>query len=139
MVCYARAISLMWMILRNSRRRDAESLYDRAHSGSSALVAALDCFVLACARGSVARGYSGGRGGLHAASLARTAARVSCYAPYGRLHTLALPPWLATQFVECSRHSRAWPLHAHDRTRSRIIRDAVGPCPPHARRAAHHV
>ena len=38
MVCYARAISLMWMILRASRRREAESLYDRAQAAPFALV-----------------------------------------------------------------------------------------------------
>ena len=36
MVCCARAISLMWMILRPSRRMDAEALYDRARRGPRA-------------------------------------------------------------------------------------------------------
>ena len=76
-----------------------------------AALARSDCgapsvFVVMLVRGSVARGYSGGRGGLHAASLAKLP-RVSCYAPCGRLHTLALPPSSPHSWAESSRRISA--------------------------------
>ena len=90
MVCCARAISLMWMILRVSRRMDAEALYDRARLGSSALVAARSLSFWRCRAGrsrcSFTRTIE-----LHNASSATQSDRVLPYARRARSHVGCAP------------------------------------------------
>ena len=93
MVCFARAISLMWMILRVSRRREAESLYDRARYGWSALVVDAVRRVRSGVVERVGRVRVFRRPrGAYTQRASRLRRESLATPPYGRLHTLALPP-----------------------------------------------
>src|SRR5215213_3389437 len=74
MVCCGGDLLVMWTIVLDWRRRESESLYDRARC--ERLRALCICGASSVCSGivarSVARGYSGGRRGLHAASLGAT-------------------------------------------------------------------
>ena len=101
MVCYARAMSLMWMILRAARRREAESLYDRARDGRyddrRGAVVRLRSGVFA--RVGRVRVFRRPRGAYTRRASRKPPRESLATPPYGRLHTLALPPRLATQSV----------------------------------------
>ena len=137
MVCCVRDFLVVWTIVLAWRRRDSELLYDRARSRRlRALVRRAICFCLVSLRGSVARGYSGGRGGLTRCEPRDTAASLLL-----RPHAAASTPSRSlparhTEGAAVARKSARVSESAHDRSAiesSRII-DAVGPCHPHSRR-----
>ena len=114
MVCYARTIPLMWMILRDARRREAESLYDHAHSWLIAIVVALfwgSEFFAPVGRVRVFRRPRGA----YTLRASRYCRESLATPPYGRLHTLALPPWRATRSIRCAPRRARCAFAAHDR------------------------
>src|SRR5688572_15189445 len=114
MVCCARDFPVLWTIVRGWRRRESESLHDRARSGRlRALNVAPSVSFLVSVRGRSREGIPAAAGGLHAASLA-IRLRVSCYAPMRPPPHPRAPSRLATLMADCRAESSARNAGAHD-------------------------